>query len=320
MMRKTTFFDSLTFSALLGTALFAGTAALLIRRADRCRVPPALPSESPDDLRGALPSGEAFADWAPAGSPATFTPADLFQLIDGGADLVIEYGFRRLLHAEYQKRSDPGIRLSIDLYDMGTPEGAFGIYGYERGERPSNETLGDEGIVLSSSLTFRKGRYYVKFETSDLTGTTIRSLRPAALQTASRLPGPAGRLEALDCFPPEGLVHGSARLLLHGALGIDTLGKTYLADYDLQGRKAVLFFCPLESEEAARRKLELLAGEMKDRWAVETGAASLSARHKESGERMYLRTRGPFVTGLRGDLDEAGAAAILERWKPVSGR
>jgi len=202
--------------------------------------------------------------------------------------------------------------MNLDLYDMGTAEGAFGIYSYERGDRPSNEEVGDEGVSLSSSLAFRRGRHYVKFETNDLSGTTIRSLRPAALRLASLLPGPPGRLEILELLPREGLVAGSARLLLHGPLGFESLGKTWLADYRRGDRRGTLFLCPHESGEAARAKMALLAEEMQGRWAVKSAATSLSGRRLEDGETIRVRIRGPFLAGITGTLQETEADGILE--------
>ncbi len=321
-MKKRSFLSSTAFSAICGGALFAVAALVLSHRAEGRRVTHAASSNPVAGKADAslLPSGEAMADWAPREAPVVYVRKNLFELINGGADQYLDYGFQKLLHAEYARKDDPRRFLTIDLYDMGTPEGAFGIYGYERGDRPSNEAVGEEGIVLTTSLAFRRGRYYVKIETNDLSGATARAARPIALRTASLIPGPPGRIEAIEAFPADHLVAGSHRLILQNPLGLQSLPRAYLADYALQGRKATLFLAPLESADRARLAVEGLRKELEDRWTVESRPGGLSARAREGRERIVARQAGAHVAGIRGELDDSEATKILDSLQANIGR
>src|SRR4051794_19771745 len=66
------------------------------------------------------------------GSPEYYKPDSLYQYIDGGADVYLLYDFRILLHQNFKSA---GAELTADIYDMGTPEDAFGIYAAERSAR-----------------------------------------------------------------------------------------------------------------------------------------------------------------------------------------
>jgi hypothetical protein len=44
-----------------------------------------------------LPGDEFFPGWKRDGKPSVFIKADLFNHIDGGADLFLEFGFERTL-------------------------------------------------------------------------------------------------------------------------------------------------------------------------------------------------------------------------------
>jgi len=311
--RRRPFINSPLSSMILGAAVFAAAAAVLSWRAGGLRVTHAAPrAEGAGAESSLLPPAEVMGDWKPAGPPAVYVPKDLFELINGGADLVIEYGFRKLHHAEYRKASDPKIHLNIDLYDMGSAEGAFGLFSYERGDRPSNEAVGDEGVSFSASLAFRRGRFYVKIETTDLTGAAIRAARPIALHLASAIPGPPGKIEALERFPADGRVAGTGRLILHGPMGFESLGKTWLADYSLGGRKGVLFFSPVESAARAGEVLEHLRKEMGGRWTVEARPGSLSARAREGSEKLAVRAAGPCLLGFRGELGDSDVNRVLD--------
>ncbi len=322
-MKKRAFHSSVSFSILCGTVLFAAVAAILSYRAEGRRVTFAAVPAGPDAAAGdsaLLPSREVLEGWEPEGAPAVHSPQDLFELINGGADLYVEYGFRKLLHAEYRKASDSKLRLTVELYDMGTPEGAFGIYSYERGDRLSNEEVGDEGILSSASLAFRRGRYFVKIETNDLSGAAAKAARPVAAAIAAGIPGPSGRIEALELFPKEGLVAGSPRLILQGATGFPALGRAYLADYTFQGRKGTFFFSVHESAERAVQALEKLRADLGDAWTAEPGAGPVVARAREGKERLAVRAAGRHVAGIRGELDETEMTRILDRFQDKIGR
>ena len=53
----------------------------------------------------------------------------LFGYIDGGAELYLEYGFRKLGRQEVEY---PGERLVVEVYQMGSPIEAFGIFSVQR--------------------------------------------------------------------------------------------------------------------------------------------------------------------------------------------
>ncbi len=53
----------------------------------------------------------------------------LFGYIDGGAELYLEYGFRKLSRQEVEY---PGERLVVEVYQMGSPIEAFGIFSVQR--------------------------------------------------------------------------------------------------------------------------------------------------------------------------------------------
>lgn len=325
LMKKRPFLDSVPFALGAGTLLFAAAALLLSWRAEGLRVTRSAPGATPAPREAPpetsyLPSGDALVGWIPSAPPSVFTPKDLFELINGGADMYVEYGFRKLVHAEYRKASDPKTTLTLGLYDMATPANAFGIYTYERGDRPSNEDVGDEGILSTASLAFRRAGFYVKIETNDLTGATARAAKPLALRMAALIPGPPGRVAALDRFPGEGLVPGSARLVPRAPAGLESVGRSFLADYSLAGRKGTLFFSGPESSEPGRRDLEGLRKELESRWTVEARAGALTARGKESGEILEIREAGAHLIGIRGDLDAAEARKILDALQNNLGR
>jgi hypothetical protein len=54
----------------------------------------------------------------------------LFKYIDGGAELYLAYRFHKVYVHTYTKAEEPDI--IMDIYDMSTPEDAFGVFTAER--------------------------------------------------------------------------------------------------------------------------------------------------------------------------------------------
>src|SRR5215472_15959353 len=67
-----------------------------------------------------LPSGATAQ-----GASSFYGPDNLYQYMDGGADMFVLYGVRTLLHQDAKTGT---VEVTADVFDMGTPDAAFGIY------------------------------------------------------------------------------------------------------------------------------------------------------------------------------------------------
>jgi hypothetical protein len=76
-----------------------------------------------------------------------FYSFDLYRYIDGAADGFLAFDMIAMVHQEY-KAKDADI--TVDIYDMGKPLNAFGIYSAERSPNCHFLPLGAEGYVSDS--------------------------------------------------------------------------------------------------------------------------------------------------------------------------
>src|SRR5574340_658280 len=77
-----------------------------------------------------LPGTAAVPGWPARVESRTYTPQTLYECIDGAADLFLAYGFQTLTHGEYG--ADDAHLITVDVYDMGAPLHAFGVFSSER--------------------------------------------------------------------------------------------------------------------------------------------------------------------------------------------
>lgn len=98
-------------------------------------------------------------DMVLVGEPEYFIGDDLFSLINGGADLYHEYGFREVVTAKYGFTA--GDTVKAEVYDMGSPEGAWGIYSMTETSKARPFSAGVAGRQGEGFVQFIKGSYMV---------------------------------------------------------------------------------------------------------------------------------------------------------------
>ena len=98
--------------------------------------------------------------WTPVDSVATYDDSNLWEYINGAADQFIAYDFQELYSCEMKSENMEGV---IDVYNMGNPLNAFGIYKTERGDVPDKLKIGTESVITSPMQALMlKDIYYIK--------------------------------------------------------------------------------------------------------------------------------------------------------------
>jgi len=172
-----------------------------------------------------LPPDGAVASWRRVGLARVYAGPELYEYIDGGAEVFYELGFERVTVQRYADRED---EMAVELYAMRDPAAALGIYLLKVGPAPGpagqratttpGSGLADRHTAGRHQLMLVRDRYVLIVD--NLSGKAERApaLLEFARQVASGLP-PAGRVEVLDLLPLEDLVQGSERII-RGPLGL----------------------------------------------------------------------------------------------------
>lgn len=111
------------------------------------------------ELRQLLPSVEDLPGWKLNQQPAVYNGDGLFELIDGGADIYLEYGFTRVVSAQY---ADPSQNIIlIEIYEMNDSAAAYGIFSLSQGKTGWKKAYGTDAAETADYISFWKSRYYV---------------------------------------------------------------------------------------------------------------------------------------------------------------
>jgi len=200
--------------------------------------------------------------WALAPEAEVHTALNLYEYIDGAAELYISYGFEKLFSRRYLKQGQPEI--TLDLFDMGGSGNAFGIFAHSQ-ENPGLE-IGQDAEYLDGLLRFWQGRYYVTLLCSPETPESRLALLELGRKLAERLAPAAGRPSLLALLPEAGLIAASVRYFRHPAwqntyvfiaaeniLDIGPETEALLARYDRGGQRPVVLLVAYPDRAAAGR-------------------------------------------------------------------
>jgi len=192
----------------------------------------------------AIPEPGFAPGWTKAGPLRTFTGQDLFNQIDGGAELFLEFGFAKLRLQAYARDK---AELTLNAYEMESAASALGVYLMKMGRETPFPEIGARNSCEEIQLTILKGRYFIQVD--NLGEVPAWTTEAVALANAF-LAGVAEEkaVSPIGTLPAEGKLAGSERLI-RGPYGLqpyftfgegDTLslgGLTYgaLAAYRMPG-------------------------------------------------------------------------------------
>lgn len=177
--------------------------------------------------------------WTHKGKPDFYNADNLFEYINGAADVFLAYDFRELATLTYENEKKHSF--TVDVYRHSSDTNGFGIYSAEKPRQGDYIKVGTQGYYEKGVLNFLKGRYYVKLSGFDLGDNDKVVLTMAARALAGILEGKVKFPEVLDCFPEKGKIPRSERYISENFLGHSFLHSAFLADYERNGQKYEVF-------------------------------------------------------------------------------
>jgi hypothetical protein len=99
----------------------------------------------------------AAEGWKRSDPPEIYNSTTIFKYMDGAAELYLAFNLRTLSAARFENPGKPAI--IAEVYEMGSPEDAYGIFAFEQQDPPVGMGQGSE--FGGGLLRFWKGRYLV---------------------------------------------------------------------------------------------------------------------------------------------------------------
>jgi hypothetical protein len=226
--------------------------------------------------------------WVTAGQDAVYDRKTIYDYMDGGAEVYLAFDFRNVFVRKYKGPSRGEI--ALDIYDMGSPEEAFGIFSCDRQDPEAG--IGQESEYGSGLLRFRQGRFFVSITASGDEQRAEKAILELGKAVAPLL-GPPGSLpDLLKCLPETGLKKDRISYF-HAVINLNN--RFFVASENILGlgRETDCVFAEYAASPAETGDLLLIRYQNEDRTRVAY----------ESFLKIYLPEAGP------------GGAALTEKRK-----
>lgn len=261
-----------------------------------------------------LPPAASLEGWSVAEGPLTFRPDSLYEYLDGGAPRYLDYGFREAVHVRYAFGGDSLAAVTLDVYDMGSALGAFGVYSTARPRGVAPRPWGAGGYRFETVAAAWKGQVYVHIEADDERPALVGMAERLVQSVAERTEGETAAPPILRPLPAEGRVPGSERYLARDLLGHAFLPGGVLATYGLDGREAELFFSELRDAPAAAAAAARLRAHHERRGTTVRDVPAIGGAFEFEDPLWGSGTvvaAGRYVAGVQGELPGEARRRLL---------
>ena len=263
-----------------------------------------------------LPVSSTTGTWK-LESKHSYTPDDLYNYINGAADLFISYGFVELGGGNYSYGTDGQGTVVVDIYDMGKKLHAFGVFQSKRDPEVPVLDIGAGAIGNETYIFFYKDRFYVEIQVFSPGKKESSAALTMAREVAGKIRGDSSPPAELGYLPEVDQVMGSTHYITGGILGHGFLDRGLLSDYRVNGEVVKAFIAFFPSPHQALKALNQYKGYLKksgESWEALKGFGENSFTAREPYHKTILVSQQEvFVVGVA-DLPSAQKGkALLKR-------
>jgi len=257
-------------------------------------------------LADLLPAASSMDGWQIADGPTEYDSEGLFEYLNGGAPLYLDFGFEGMVHVRYQLGDDSLSSVTLDIYDMGSDLGAFGLY---RSGRPPNAEVRDwgaEGYRSGTVAATWKGGISIQAQADDDQPELIQAMESLVAQVAEGVAGGTSLPQIIGVLPSDGLVRWSERIVAKDLMSHAFLPGGVLATYRMADYEGTVYFSHLAGEHAVTEAMVELRAHH-EQWGeivgdIESvGGGGFRFSDPGLGSGAVVST-GSYVVGVHGDL------------------
>jgi hypothetical protein len=287
-------------------------------------------AEGQTALTALFPQSNEVAGWTLKEGPKFFRGDQLFDYMDGAAEIPKSYTFSQLGSAKYQQGTHT---LEVAIFDMGTAASAFGYYS-ARSFLEHNPRSKDRIIALDHParlyvavgvLTFWKDHYTIIVQ-PDIGTPDEKTLLQFARAVSAKIKAKGRPPEMISLLPRPNLQAETVRYV-RGKSAFDSLilfspqdvfgmankPDVVSAEYTLSGKQATLFVVRYPTSQAAANTYAAYRQFLSSRHAVFSGSSVphsfVAMAPKEKGTGAL--TRGNYLGVVVGAKDAKAAATGL---------
>lgn len=200
-------------------------------------------------------------EWVASDSDRYYNYENLYDYIDGAAELYISYGFDTVISRRYS--SPEGTDIVAEIFDMHEARDAFGVYTNMR-EKNQHE-YGQGSQQVEGSLIFWKDHYFISVSADKNDGNVNAAIKRIAKYIDDAIPGEGKIPDIIGYLPGDNRVEEGYCYFHHyiwlnayyfiaayNILDIDEKTDAVIAKYGPPDKRSYLLLVQYPDEETAR--------------------------------------------------------------------
>ena len=249
----------------------------------------------------------------------TFGRSDLFDFIDGGAEVYLAYGFRRVWVRFYRAEGRPEI--AAEAYDMGRGEEAYGVLSVDpTGEHVEVGSVARYGAGL---LRFCKGRWFIRLLAERETAETRKAVLALGREMAGAIEEESAPPELISMLPPDGLLPDTTTyfhtqvtlnqlyyLAQENLLGLGPEVEAAIADYRVGTGEAKLLIVRYPSAGGCLEAREAFVGAYLN---VEGAGDGTLVERVEGQRSVGVAAAPPYLVLVLDGSDDGAVSGLIDR-------
>ncbi len=268
-------------------------------------------SAVPGGMETCLPE---LKDWPQKDKTNVYDPDNLYEYINGAAEIFLSYDFEKLVSATFESKKNKEHSFTVDIYRHNNSRNGFGIYSQEKPQSGDFLSIGAQGYYEKGVLNFLKGQYYVKISGYSLGDNDKVILIDAAKQVAKKLEGEDRFPTIVEAFPSENKVTGTSRYVAKNFLGHSFLHSAFITNYKEKDQELELFIIEGENEAELQKMMDGYLAFIEKKGITAETPDKFSLRFQDPYYRSYgkmnMKRKGTFLWGLFSKSDDLGQAYL----------
>jgi hypothetical protein len=256
-------------------------------------------------LAEALPKDGEVEGWTQHRAQQHYAGESLYEYINGGAEIYHEYGFVQVVVQDYV--SEAGKSVSVEIFEMISPTGAYGMYTFKTNARGQWLSLGNGAQLADYYMNFWKGPFLVTLTGFDESGQTKEGLRAIARSVDSKIPPGEKEPRIVSLLPvkdrlPQSLKYFTGFLGLRNSYPFFSLN---ISGY-LEGIKGdyaggySFFIFRFDGEPESQKAFR-----------------SMKGQNDRRGRSLFTATHHQYMMMVLGDVDRVEAERIFEEARNI---
>ena len=142
----------------------------------------------------------------------SYTGENLFDYINGGAEVYLSYGFISMSGCKYQSESDQN-QVTVEIFEMTNSKNAFGVF--TQGWDKEEYEYGQGSLSFNDCVIFWKDRYFVVINTHKATNESTDAIRHFASLVDRSISGEGVIPEIIGDLPKQDLATAGYQYFHH---------------------------------------------------------------------------------------------------------